>query len=136
MHTWGFEATPKWVSGLQSPAWFLLVQGNGRSKEWPVGSLLTLRGGEVGQEPQQGWRGAAFSLPNLTRACVTFEKVWVPVPLPRAPRDKGTPLALFSASWSPGAHPMYHRELSPQNLSKQSVNRIFTPFVQYSEKCK
>lgn len=98
--------------------------------------LLTLRGGEVGQEPQQGWRGAAFSLPNLTRACVTFEKVWVPMPLPRAPRDKGTSLALFSASWSPGAHPMYHRELSPQNLSKQSVNRIFTPFVQYSEKCK
>lgn len=33
-------------------------------------------------------------------------------------------------------HPMYHRELSPENLSKQCVNRIFTPFVQYSEKRK
>lgn len=33
-------------------------------------------------------------------------------------------------------NPVYHRELSPSGLSKQSVNRIFTPFVQYSEKFK
>lgn len=32
--------------------------------------------------------------------------------------------------------PVYHRGLSPQNLCKQSVNRVFTPFVQCSENRK
>lgn len=83
-----------------------------------------------------GWRRVAFSLPILTRVCVTFEKVWVPVSPSRALRQEERALALFSASWSPQPLPIYHRELSLQNLSKQSVNRIFTPFVQYSEKRK
>lgn len=83
-----------------------------------------------------GWRRVTPSLPILTRVCVTFEKAWVPVPRSGALREEGRASALFSASWSPQPPPIYHRELSPQNLSKQSVNRIFTPFVQYSEKRK
>lgn len=51
------------------------------------------------------------------------------------PSVEGRALVLFSAL-PPHPYPMHHRELSPQNLSKLSVNRIFTPFVQCSENRK
>lgn len=57
---------------------------------------------------------------------------------------RGYPSPLPGRGWREVTHlfvplplilnPVYHRELSPSGLSKQSVNRIFTPFVQYSEK--
>lgn len=52
-----------------------------------------------------GWRGATFSPPHMISICITFEKVWVPVPPPRALREKGRSLALFSAFWSPQLPP-------------------------------
>lgn len=63
--------------------------------------LLSLRAGD-GQEPECGLeRSRLFPLPNLTRVCVTFEKVWVPVPPSRALREEGRTLVLFPASWPP-----------------------------------
>lgn len=73
-------------------------------------------------------------LPPQSGEGLCSDRAGLPRPPPRALRGEGRALALGSASWSPHPHPMYHRELSPQNLSKQSVNRIFTPFVQHSEK--
>lgn len=57
--------------------------------------------------------------------------VWLPKPSPGGQREV---THLFPPTLL--LNPMYHRELSPSGLSKQSVNRIFTPFVQYSEQCK
>lgn len=60
--------------------------------------LLSLGAGDVGQEPE---RSRLSPLPNLTRVCVTFEKVWVSVPPPRALREEGRSLVPFPASWFP-----------------------------------
>lgn len=88
-----------------------------------------------GQEPEHGWEEPPSPSPISLGSVLLLKRCGCPFPIP-GPGDEGRSLALFSASWSPNPHPMYHRELSPQNLSKPSVNRIFTPFVQYSEKRK
>lgn len=115
---------------LRGPCW--LGRGGGQSKGWPA---------SVSPHPEGKWwvrclsslEGGRLLAPQSDEVLCS-EKASLPVPPPRALRDDGRSSALVSASWSPHRHPMYHRELSPQNLSKQSVNRIFTPFVQYSDK--
>lgn len=81
------EATPKWVGGatvVHGPFLCRAVEG---ARSGLQALSPHVRSKEMGQEPELGWRGATLPLPKLTRVCVTSEKVWVPVPLPRIPRE-------------------------------------------------
>lgn len=53
------------------------------------------------------WAGEElpFTLSNLARFCVTFEKEWVPTPPPRPLREEGSSLVPFPASWFPCSPP-------------------------------